>query len=659
MPACRHPDIQRFDGFRCCLSCGETTFEDAEKPEQGSDLTASTGYQYRRLNYELGQEIRLVVLYPGKELEDITCDIIHVNLLDKPIYEAVSYIWATEDGDLSMSAKIKCRNGNIAVTRNCESVLRSLRLKGRNRKIWVDAICIDQKSILERNHQVKLMATIYTNASQVVASLTTDTSLSFERVLRLLDGSSRQSNQRQETPSRREFARFICMPYFDRVWILQEIALAKIVTLVVGKWTLRWTADTVSTLLNLCKTLDFRAPSVLRWLPSSQPEAGDLLDVLHRSRNCSATDRRDKVYALLGLVNAEVASAVPVDYSQTPCEIFTDIAIYLLRDRGRVDVLLYALCEQNDTPFVPSWVPRWDVKSSFEPLPSQFSTLQVERLAASWYSESSTGQKPNTVDSREEEQPKKQHAAEYHYNVQLEVVDRTSPATTSSESSSLWLDSLNTALQIDATGEPHFAIKPQRLPVRIHERTEPPAKTPPCLRIRAHYLDIIKKFLPMATNRRELILPRGVLDAFCNKDTCSKCLLDSFALSNLEAASHLYKTFDHTVHDSCAEPKHVERELRDEFKDVVNHLGIGSTTFETRLSMGFAKEWRIDQSIWPGDTIWALAGLAVPVILRKEQDHYILVGQCYLFRAALPFLCSDCGAEVRPWPMATKIIDIW
>ncbi|EAT92408.1 hypothetical protein SNOG_00913 [Parastagonospora nodorum SN15] len=596
MPACRHPDIQRFDGFRCCLSCGETTFEDAEKPEQGSDLTASTGYQYRRLNYELGQEIRLVVLYPGKELEDITCDIIHVNLLDKPIYEAVSYTWATEDGDLSMSAKIKCRNGNIAVTRNCESVLRSLRLKGRNRKIWVDAICIDQKSILERNHQVKLMATIYTNASQVVASLTTDTSLSFERVLRLLDGSSRQSNQRQETPSRREFARFICMPYFDRVWILQEIALAKIVTLVVGKWTLRWTADTVSTLLNLCKTLDFRAPSVLRWLPSSQPEAGDLLDVLHRSRNCSATDRRDKVYALLGLVNAEVASAVPVDYSQTP---------------------------------------------------------------SSWYSESSTGQKPNTVDSREEEQPKKQHAAEYHYNVQLEVVDRTSPATTSSESSSLWLDSLNTALQIDATGEPHFAIKPQRLPVRIHERTEPPAKTPPCLRIRAHYLDIIKKFLPMATNRRELILPRGVLDAFCNKDTCSKCLLDSFALSNLEAASHLYKTFDHTVHDSCAEPKHVERELRDEFKDVVNHLGIGSTTFETRLSMGFAKEWRIDQSIWPGDTIWALAGLAVPVILRKEQDHYILVGQCYLFRAALPFLCSDCGAEVRPWPMATKIIDIW
>lgn len=219
MPACRHPDIQKFDGFRCCLSCGEAIFEDAEKPERGPDLATSTDYQYKRLNYELGQEIRLVVLYPGKELEEIACDIIHVNLLDKPMYEAISYTWATEDGDLSMSAKIQCRNKDIAITRNCESVLRSLRLKGRNRKIWVDAICIDQRNTLERNHQVKLMATIYTNASQVVACLTTDASSSFERVLMLLDGSSCQSNQRQETPSRRELERFFCMPYFDRVWV--------------------------------------------------------------------------------------------------------------------------------------------------------------------------------------------------------------------------------------------------------------------------------------------------------------------------------------------------------------------------------------------------------------------------------------------------------
>jgi hypothetical protein len=113
-------------------------------------------------------------------------------------------------------------------------------------------------------------------------------------------------------------------------------------------------------------TFHLQAPSVLRWLPASQPEAGDLLDVLHRSRNCSATDKRDKVYALLGLVNAGDAGAVPVDYSKTPNEIFTEIAIHLLQERGRVDVVLHALCGQNDTLFVPSWVPQWDIKSGSE-----------------------------------------------------------------------------------------------------------------------------------------------------------------------------------------------------------------------------------------------------------------------------------------------------
>jgi hypothetical protein len=217
MPVCRHPDIQKFDGFRCCLSCGEAVFEDAT--EQNSDITPSTDYRYKRLNYELGQEIRLVILYPGIEQEDLTCDIVHVNLLDKPAYEAVSYTWATADGDVSLSGHITCRGKKIAITMNCESVLRSLRHTGQNRKIWVDAICIDQKNTPERNHQVKMMATIYTNASQVLAYLTTATSGSLNRVISHLDEDSGQLSSRIITPSRQDVEKFLRMPYFDRVWV--------------------------------------------------------------------------------------------------------------------------------------------------------------------------------------------------------------------------------------------------------------------------------------------------------------------------------------------------------------------------------------------------------------------------------------------------------
>lgn len=219
MPVCRHPDVQKFDGLRCCLSCGEAVFEDVYEFQQDLDLSTSTNYRYRRLNYELGQEIRLVVLYPGKELEDLTCDIIHVNILDQPVYEAVSYTWATVHGDVSFSGNINCCGKKIAITKNCESVLRSLRRLGRNRKIWVDAICIDQENTAERNHQVKLMATIYSNASQVLAYLSTATSTSLDKVIGHLDGSSGRLRNQTDAQNRYDVANFLRMPYFDRVWV--------------------------------------------------------------------------------------------------------------------------------------------------------------------------------------------------------------------------------------------------------------------------------------------------------------------------------------------------------------------------------------------------------------------------------------------------------
>jgi hypothetical protein len=35
--------------------------------------------------------------------------------------------------------------------------------------IWIDAICIDQNDVLERNHQVSLMGLIYSEACNIMA----------------------------------------------------------------------------------------------------------------------------------------------------------------------------------------------------------------------------------------------------------------------------------------------------------------------------------------------------------------------------------------------------------------------------------------------------------------------------------------------------------
>lgn len=85
--SCGHPDIRKFDGMRCCLSCGEAVYDDSEA--QSDDFKDTSTYQYKRLNYALGQEIRLIVLYAGHPRDDIVCDLIHINSLDKPVYEAV------------------------------------------------------------------------------------------------------------------------------------------------------------------------------------------------------------------------------------------------------------------------------------------------------------------------------------------------------------------------------------------------------------------------------------------------------------------------------------------------------------------------------------------------------------------------------------------
>jgi hypothetical protein len=223
MPACRHPDIQKFDGLRCCLSCGEAIFDDFPQTQQVLDDENTLNYQYKPLNYELGQEIRLAVLHPGREPDDITCDIVHVNLLDNPAYEAVSYTWATMNGDASLSEQISCRGGTIAVTKNCKSLLLSLRRFGLNRTIWIDAVCINQSNTLERNHQVKLMATIYSNASQVLAYIGSqyeDTSPSITKVIEYLEGTSDGLLGRQvDVPNYYDVATFLRTPYFDRVWV--------------------------------------------------------------------------------------------------------------------------------------------------------------------------------------------------------------------------------------------------------------------------------------------------------------------------------------------------------------------------------------------------------------------------------------------------------
>ncbi|PVH78533.1 hypothetical protein DL98DRAFT_357436, partial [Cadophora sp. DSE1049] len=88
-------------------------------------------------------------------------------LADKPDYEALSYAW----GEPVLNHEIEFPEGNLPITQHLYSALQKLRPQHQSRRLWVDAICINQNDKTEKGHQVALMADIYRGASGVVAWL--------------------------------------------------------------------------------------------------------------------------------------------------------------------------------------------------------------------------------------------------------------------------------------------------------------------------------------------------------------------------------------------------------------------------------------------------------------------------------------------------------
>jgi hypothetical protein len=112
--------------------------------------------------------IRILRLKPATSFEAP----LHGSLIDGHLsrwtrYEALSYVWGAPTGD----RRLICDGSELLITSNCELALRHLRLKWKSRSLWVDSVCIDQKSISDRNQQVKQMGEIYRKATTVLVWL--------------------------------------------------------------------------------------------------------------------------------------------------------------------------------------------------------------------------------------------------------------------------------------------------------------------------------------------------------------------------------------------------------------------------------------------------------------------------------------------------------
>ncbi|MCJ1259517.1 hypothetical protein MMC24_007355 [Lignoscripta atroalba] len=356
-----------------------------------------------------GDEIRVVVLYPGKRDADIVCKLTHVSLQKSPIYEALSYTW----GDLALRRPIHLGGRLFDVTLNLESALRHLRRRYRKRTLWVDALCINQDDVEERSKQVLRMGTIYQKAQHVCVWLggaadDSDAAMDFMKRLPLSPRvDSSLANESLE--GWRAVSMLADRPWFSRRWVIQEVSFASTVTVLCGEkavdfsnlalaadallenyFTLRdlliqrkLTRDTISDNNRLasstraCKLANSRAETC-----SSLPT--DLQTPLLRFDIFEATDPRDVFYALLSLASDTQNGVIVPDYSNTVGQVFRDCVEYLIRARNSLNLICYS-SKHNDTLGLPSWVPNWSQRSQAASLvlPTRLGSGDADRNP--WY----------------------------------------------------------------------------------------------------------------------------------------------------------------------------------------------------------------------------------------------------------------------------------
>ena len=408
--------------------------------------------------------VRLLQLLPGTAL---ACSLEAFEPQDAPKYDALSYTWGhampayseplsapavrNEEGvsiwkkrsdGLEKVHPIACDGEQLRVTENLKDALHmlrgpSLRRNGvkQSARTWIDAICIDQGNVRERNQQVVNMREIYKNARNVIIWLGEEDAFVTEalEILELLSQvdpalyhKARYVDFFRDTTiydtigippisiqQWLSFLAFINRPYFERAWVVQELAVAESATMICGRHVVPW--EWMSKAIDFLRETTWafqlnltliRTMTDLSVLPEAHRRLLDPKISLGKSavylghtrvnmenkasqsrhhpqrkhsfqyllrvhRRTEATDPKDKIYAFLGLATPTLQlrsgynGKLQADYEQPVQQIYQDVAAGLILTSRNLGHL-----EQVEDPSLrrirdlPSWVPDYSVTTA-------------------------------------------------------------------------------------------------------------------------------------------------------------------------------------------------------------------------------------------------------------------------------------------------------
>ncbi|KAF4968331.1 hypothetical protein FSARC_4277 [Fusarium sarcochroum] len=342
-------------------------------------------------------ELRVLILEPGLENDEIACKLCTCKHSDLVSYQALSYAW----GDPTKVKGILCNGQKVAVASNLHEALINLRHPQRARVFWIDALCINQDDFTERGQQVQKMRSIYAEARQVLVWLGQGTATSERAFQYLLEGPRISTTwepvgfdfttEPHKTDHYTEdlgcLRTLLERPWFRRLWVLQEVAHGRKVILMAGRQTVGWDlfARSVQRLYRSGLILDessekaqIGAAAVIEMESIRQSQQlsrararrahRGLLSVLLATHSGECSDARDRIYAVLNLADdydtQRDTEAIGPDYNLDPREVFIRFARWcigrgdlgILSCTTRVDERVAKGSETND---LPSWVPDW------------------------------------------------------------------------------------------------------------------------------------------------------------------------------------------------------------------------------------------------------------------------------------------------------------
>ncbi|KAL1600813.1 hypothetical protein SLS60_007201 [Paraconiothyrium brasiliense] len=400
--------------------------------------------------------IRLLHLKPvTTDPSELRGSLVLHRLNEHCVYEAISYAW----GEFSSFNQVILINGKVLrITDNLYAALMAYCGSHRVRVLWADAICINQADAAEKAQQVALMAEIYSMAKLVQVWLTLPSEWTTVAMKYLKDLSARadrfgiskdvgnprvvigwptvdmttsEAEKLIHDANEHHVDFLLYRHWFNRVWVVQEVALAKDLVVSCGHTTLAWTDLARS--LEVLRGAYRKIPSGIdrarmeglkpAWALVKHRDEWRMVDqhldrdhhfstnmVADQMRNKACTDDRDRVYAMLAMTKSPHIGMEP-DYTRTVAEAYTEFTrryspntqIYWAGLARRQRTTYQGTSEDpehtrpeaegsegltldiTDRDYLPSWVPEFRPERNLEWVPPGGGTYRAAQLAPIWF----------------------------------------------------------------------------------------------------------------------------------------------------------------------------------------------------------------------------------------------------------------------------------